>query len=101
MADLKAWDSVPFTIHLDDGEELTVAVLGRDRWALEQLISAGPKGCTPIDNPAPRWSGYVHRLRQLGVPIETLIEAHSGPFAGHHARYVLQACVRRSEDRAA
>ena len=70
-------------------------VAGRDRWALEALIAAGGDGCTPIDTPGPRWSGYVHNLRNLGVPIETVTEAHGGPFKGTHARYVLRALVVR------
>ena len=48
---------------------------------------------TPITRPAPRWSAYVHKLREKGVPIETITETHEGAFAGHHARYVLRATV--------
>ncbi|SFL39609.1 winged helix domain-containing protein [Shimia haliotis] len=95
------WGMAHFTIHLPSGDADSVAVSGRDRWALEALIAAGSFGCTPIDTPGPRWSGYVHNLRKLGVPIETVTEAHSGPFSGTHARYVLKASVRRSEGRAA
>lgn len=80
-----------FRITPEGGETFNITVKGRERWALEQLISAGQKGCTPIDNPAPRWSGYVHTLRQAGVPIETVTEPHGGTFRGTHARYVLRA----------
>lgn len=75
-----------------------IEVTGRPEWALLQLAEAGLKGCTPIDNPAPRWSGYVHVLRGLGVDIETITERHSGPFPGNHARYVLHSIVLRMED---
>ena len=68
-------------------------VRGRDRWALEALMAAGDAGCTPIDDPAPRWAAYVHELRALGFEIETLTEPHAGPFAGNHARYVLRSKV--------
>jgi hypothetical protein len=68
-------------------------VFGRDAWALSQLLDAGKRGCTPIDNPAPRWSGYVHNLRKLGLDIETIHEPHGGPFSGTHARYVLRSHV--------
>jgi hypothetical protein len=54
-------------------------------------LAAGSIGYTYIDNAAPRWSGYVHELRKLGFVIDTLREAHGGPFAGHHARYVLRS----------
>jgi hypothetical protein len=65
-------------------------VRGRDAWALDKLVKAGPLGCTPIDNPGPRWSAYVHNLkREHGLNIETRHEAHHGPFPGTHARYVL------------
>ena len=72
---------------LPEGEVFTV--LGRDAWALLELIKAGPKGCTPLDNPGPRWSAYVHALRfERGLQIETAHEAHRGPFHGKHARYI-------------
>lgn len=73
----------PFILHLK----------GRNAWTMRQLIKAADKGCTPIDNPAPRWSAYVYNLRHMGVFIETVSERHSGPFAGHHARYVLHDTV--------
>ena len=101
MADKDIWGLALFTIYHPNGGIDQIAVSGRDRWALEALIAAGPKGCTPIDTPGPRWSGYVHNLRKLGVPIETVTEPHDGPFAGTHARYVLRASVERSEGCAA
>ena len=72
---------------------IIITVRGRDLWALSELVAAGRRGCTPIDNPAPRWSAYVHNLRELGVAIDTLTEKHSGPFAGWHGRYVLLSKV--------
>jgi hypothetical protein len=71
----------------------TVKVVGRDAWALQQLIEAGKRGCTPIDRPAPRWAHYVYKLRGMGFVIETIHEPHFGPFAGTHARYVLRSRV--------
>jgi hypothetical protein len=77
---------------LPDGQPFTV--LGRDAFALRELKRAGERGCTPIDNPAPRWSAYVHALRtERGLNIETVTEAHGGQFAGCHARYVLRSPV--------
>ena len=76
-------------------EPFTVFAKGRDAWALDRLIETGPDGCTPIDQPAPRWSAYVFNLRALGVPIETVTEPHGGQFAGNHGRYVLRADVRK------
>jgi hypothetical protein len=66
---------------------------GRLAWALHALIAAGQNGCTPLEHPGPRWSGYVHRLRRAGLPIETIDECHAGPYPGRHARYVLRATV--------
>jgi hypothetical protein len=77
---------------LPDGSPFTV--IGRDAWALGELVKAGSRGCTPIDNPAPRWSAYVHNLRRnQGLIIETRHEPHKGPFAGTHGRYVLLSKV--------
>lgn len=72
---------------------VTVTVTGRVLWALGRLVEAGPRGCTPATEPAPRWSAYVHTLRSLGVPVETVTEPHGGPYPGSHARYVLHATV--------
>ena len=82
-------------VHIEgrDGARRT-EVKGRDLWALGQLAEAGPRGSTPIDNPAPRWSGYVHNLRRAGLEIETILESHKGAFPGVHARYVLHSNVR-------
>jgi hypothetical protein len=74
---------------LPDGRMLEAT--GRDAWALSQLQSAGARGVTPIDTPAPRWSGYVFNLRRMGLLIETVHEGHGGPFPGTHARYVLHS----------
>lgn len=71
----------------------TVKVIGRDAWALQQLLAAGQRGCTPIDQPAPRWSHYIFKLRGMGFIIETIHEPHTGPFPGTHARYVLRSKV--------
>jgi Winged helix domain len=70
-----------------------VTVRGREAWALEKLNAAGERGCTPIETPGPRWSGYVHDVRKLGIVIETVRERHGGPFPGEHARYVLRSRV--------
>lgn len=76
------------TTHGADGDR-RIGVLGREAWALLELVEAGSRGCTPIDNPAPRWSHYVWLLRGDGFKVETVDESHAGPFAGSHARYVL------------
>jgi hypothetical protein len=81
---------------LPDGKPVTV--IGRDAWALRNLINAGAVGCTPIDHPGPRWSHYVFKLRGLGFLIETVNENHGGPFAGTHAHYVLRSEVEIIDD---
>ncbi|WP_235987510.1 winged helix domain-containing protein [Roseibium aggregatum] len=73
---------------------LDLTYTGRNAWALSKLIDAGETGCTPIDTPGPRWSGYVHSLRGDGLDIETVTERHGGPFPGCHARYVLRTPVK-------
>ncbi|MFV0492873.1 MAG: hypothetical protein ACK5M4_13750 [Pseudorhodobacter sp.] len=89
--------SVKFTIYPKGAEAFAVWLSGREQWALEQLINAGDRGCTPILQPAPRWSAYVHKLRKQGVPIETLHEPHKGSFPGHHGRYILKAYACRED----
>jgi hypothetical protein len=84
-----------YHIQPEGGEPFAVYAKGRDAWALDRLREAGPRGCTPIDQPAPRWSAYVFNLRGLGVPIETLTEPHGGEFSGTHARYILRATVQK------
>ena len=77
---------------LPDGKPFIA--IGRDAWALLELMNAGPNGCTPIDNPGPRWSGYVFNLkRNHGLAIITHHDAHRGSFPGTHARYVLLSDV--------
>ncbi len=73
---------------------LRCQAIGRDAWALAQLIQAGERGLTTLQNPAPRWSHYIFKLRRMGVLIETENEAHDGPYAGHHARYRLRSQIR-------
>jgi hypothetical protein len=87
------WGARCFSVKNPDSLTVTVTVKGRDRWALESLMAAGPRGCTPITFPAPRWAAYVHNLREMGVQIETNNEAHGGAFRGTHARYVLRSVI--------
>ncbi|MER8882617.1 hypothetical protein [Mesorhizobium sp. M0816] len=75
-----------------DGE--TIHLEGRPAWAMQQLINAGQRGCTPITHPGPRWSDYTFKLRKLGFVIETEYESHGGPFAGAHGIYHLRTKVR-------
>ena len=67
-----------------------VQTKGRESWCLAHLIATGPKGFTTLERPAPRISHYVFQLRHHhGLPVETLDEAHGGPYRGTHARYRL------------
>lgn len=84
-----------FLVNPDQPDAFTISVAGRNLWALECLSENIETGCTPIDQPAPRWSAYVHRLRGLGLAIETISEKHGGEFAGCHARYMLRSTVKR------
>jgi len=90
------WALTAFDIKTTDGQTLRALVKGRDLWALQCLMAAGPKGCTPIDHPGPRWAAYVFKLRDAGVKVETITEMHEGEFKGHHARYVLRSTVTRA-----
>ena len=87
------WSKITVRVENPDQPPLHILVSGRVRWALESLMAAGERGCTPIDTPGPRWSDYVFKLRGEGVQIETVTETHEGPFAGQHARYVLRSRI--------
>ena len=86
---------VLFSVVDAHGAARILELKGRDAWALTELIRAGGQGCTPIDTPGPRWSGYVHKLRRrYGLDIVTVTEPHGGPYKGTHARYILRSVVR-------
>lgn len=90
------WAKALFTVTSPEGAGRQIVVQGRYRWALESLMQAGVKGCTPLDHVGPRWSAYVHVLRhRYGLNVETITEAHDGPFSGTHARYVLRCNVTK------
>ena len=80
----------PYRVTPSAGASFSIVVTGRTRWALDRLRAAGEGGITPLMQPAPRWSAYIHELRGLGVEIETLREPHEGDFPGWHGRYVLR-----------
>lgn len=94
----KGWADAHFTIHDANGTTRDLTLKGRQKWALMCLIHAGPRGCTPIDQPGPRWSAYVFSLRrEFGLDIETIHEKHGPPFEGTHARYVLHNRVTAAD----
>lgn len=97
MTKVTAWGRLAFYVRNSTAPAKQITVYGRERWALECLIEAGEMGCTPIKKPGPRWSAYIFDLRSMGIDIETIREAHHGPFEGTHARYVLRSQVTREE----
>ena len=84
------------TINAPDGERELI-LRGRDAWAMMELVRAGGRGITSYENPAPRMSSYIHKLRKAGLDIETENEMHGGPFKGRHARYRLLSNITRCE----
>lgn len=74
-----------------NGRDMIVS--GREAWALDQLLTAGQRGVTPITHVGPRWSEYIRRLRGRGIDIETIHEGHRGAFAGRHGRYLLKSTI--------
>ncbi|WP_289296356.1 hypothetical protein [uncultured Reyranella sp.] len=90
-----------YSVREDDGGR-TIRPVGRDAWMLDRLLAAGDAGTTSLETPAPRVSHYVWKLRETyGLDIETITEEHGGPFAGHHARYILRSTVVPIAERAA
>jgi hypothetical protein len=83
----------------EGGAPRTVELVGRFAWAMGQLIDARSKGITTLENPAPRLSGYIHRLRHSwGIPIASEDEQHDGPYAGRHVRYRLSVRAEFADD---
>lgn len=74
-----------------------ITVVGRDAWCLKELLAAGQRGITSLQNPAPRLGHYIWKLRRFGFAIETIHENHAGDYPGHHARYRLHSEVVLSE----
>lgn len=83
--------STSITIRLPDGSRQTFH--GREAWTLRHLMNAGPGGITTLEQPAPRWSHYVFKLRKAGLVISTAREAHGGTYPGSHGRYRLETAV--------
>lgn len=78
-----------------NGETTTVFLTeGRVVWLVENLIRAGKRGITSLENPAPRIAAYVHKAKRAGVPINKVTEPHDGLYSGHHARYFIGEGVR-------
>ena len=83
-----------YLVQESDGSTRSIWLRGRDEWALRNLINAGPKGCTPITHPGPRWSAYKFNLvHEFGLHIERVDEPHAGDYPGTHARYILRSKV--------
>lgn len=81
---------------LQEDSECIIQPVGRTAWMLDRLLAAGAAGCSTLETFAPRVSDYIHKLRtRYGLNIESVPEAHDGPFKGHHARYVLRSRVLR------
>jgi hypothetical protein len=79
------------TIRLPNGNRQTFQ--GREAWTLRHLLNAGPAGITTLEQPAPRWSHYVFKLRKAGLVISTDRETHGGSYPGSHGRYRLETSV--------
>lgn len=95
-------DIVRLTIEIEtEAGPVTRTFEGRYAWTLARLIEAGPRGVTPIERPAPRWSHYIMILRREGLDIETIDVPNTGPFRGQHGRYVLRTPCHLIEARAA
>jgi len=74
-------DGMLYCIPPSAGKAFRIIVSGRDHWALDRLRKAGARGCTPIQNPAPRWAACVHNLRDLGLEIGAITEAQAHALA--------------------
>lgn len=76
----------------------TLQVQGREAWTLSNLVRLGLKGFSVFDNPGPRLSHYIMKLRRLGLNIETVDVRHGGAFPGVHAKYLLRTPIEVIEE---
>ena len=98
---MRPWALAAYTVQ-DGDESRTIALKGRDRWALEMLMKAGDRGLTAIELNGPRIHAYVFDLRhEHGLSIITENELHEGDFPGRHGRYFLLSKVSRKHGGAA
>lgn len=96
MSDKKKWGIARFSVIAESGEAREIRLMGRDRWALEMLMQAGPRGLTAIELNGPRIHAYIFDLRhEHGLQIIREDEPHKGDFPGHHGRYFLKSKVTR------
>ncbi|MDO6588294.1 hypothetical protein Q4543_22635 [Salipiger sp. 1_MG-2023] len=92
---LKKWAKAPYIITLPTGEQRTVYIGGRERWAIEELRKAGPKGRTGREALGPRWAAYIWKAKHLhGIPIADAWEPHEGEHPGRHKRWFLDCDIR-------
>lgn len=78
------------SIRLEPGGK-PITFRGREAWTVKRLIEAGNRGFSSFDEPAPRLSHYIWRLRRAGIEIETVSEQHGGTFPGQHGKYFLRS----------
>lgn len=92
----KTWGLAAYVVHEGEGETREIQLMGRDRWALEMLMKAGPRGITAIEMNGPRLHAYIFDLRhEHDLSIIREDEPHGGDFPGHHGRYFLLTKVTR------
>lgn len=93
MTKSDTWGHASFSVQNGTKAPFIITVTGRAHWTLANLIQAGAKGCTAMDDPGSRLAAYIHTLPAIGIDIQTIHETHRGDFPGHHARYVLRSIV--------
>lgn len=84
----------PFIKFAVEPDGAILRVVGRDAWCLRQLLNSGDRGFTTLENPAPRVSHYIFKLRRAGLIIESKEEKHGGLYSGRHSRYILHTRIR-------
>lgn len=85
---------------LPDGKPFTAK--GRAAETLLLLLEAGPRGISALEAFeaafAVRLAAYVHRLRELGLHIETTREPFPGGFFGRYTLATQVTVISRSDE---
>jgi len=98
MADRKSWGTALLNVDLKESSTRQIVTAGRDRWALECLIAAGDKGCTPIDVSAPNSTRHETSDHYACV-VMSLCPRHRVIVCKDNLQWIVQRCKRVGAER--
>jgi hypothetical protein len=76
-----------------------ITFVGRESWAMRELIAAGERGVSSLHHIGPRLAHYCMKIRRAGLLVDMVKTPHSGPYSGWHGVYVLKSKLAVVEDK--